>query len=327
MKVAEVRECLKKYNMKEKDGIIIELYKRIPKKVKEEYEIDKYLNNINEEKKPKDKETVQDIMTLKAEIDYFLSCANQGLYASPNRIIPKKERSGWRFKVKKFIKDLNTFDPNTNEGILATNMLGAIFKILSYGSCSLTFTNWETFRAVGISQDNFLDMIMQRKFAGAYSKDDLSFIVNLLKVDKDPYGWSDAFYGFFIDNLKDKVMLEDAISLLDEEIQNTKVKLKENEKKHYYTGEYNCKELINDFSETILKIYIKLDKTDLGIKYFQTNYIESQREIKEYVLLEILKDYELYSEYIKEYESKMNKIKFRESLQIDYKRIKREYDE
>ena len=170
-------------------------------------------------------------------------------------------------------------------------------------------------------------MIMKRKLAGAYSKDDLSFIVKLLKVDKDPYGWSEAFYGFFIDNLKDQVMLEDAISLLDEEIQNTKVKLKEYEKKHYYTGEYKCEELINDFSETILKIYIKLDKTDLGIKYFQTNYIESQREIKEYVLLNILKNYELYSEYIKEYESKMNKVEFRESLQIDYKRIKREYDE
>ena len=72
MKIAEVRECLKKYNMKEKDSIIIELYKRIPKKVKEEYEIDKYLNNINEEKKPKEKETVQDIMTFKVYMQVLI---------------------------------------------------------------------------------------------------------------------------------------------------------------------------------------------------------------------------------------------------------------
>ena len=34
MKVAEIKEILKKYNNEEKEKIIIELYKRIPKRVK-----------------------------------------------------------------------------------------------------------------------------------------------------------------------------------------------------------------------------------------------------------------------------------------------------
>ena len=42
MKVAEIKEILKKYNNEEKEKIIIELYKRIPKRVKEDYNIDNY---------------------------------------------------------------------------------------------------------------------------------------------------------------------------------------------------------------------------------------------------------------------------------------------
>ena len=42
MLVKELREVLKKYNNDDKDKIITELYKRIPKRVKEDYNIDNY---------------------------------------------------------------------------------------------------------------------------------------------------------------------------------------------------------------------------------------------------------------------------------------------
>ena len=47
MKVNELREIVKKYNESEKEKIIVELYKRIPKSVKEEYNIDGYISNLN----------------------------------------------------------------------------------------------------------------------------------------------------------------------------------------------------------------------------------------------------------------------------------------
>ena len=98
MKVVELREELKKYKEVDKDKIIIELYKRIPKKVKEEYDIDSFIKDVNAKKETK--EESKDIETLVKEVDYFLKCAREGLYASPNRIIPKNERSKWRFKAK-----------------------------------------------------------------------------------------------------------------------------------------------------------------------------------------------------------------------------------
>lgn len=69
MLVSEIRKELRKYNHKELENIILELYKTIPKK--------------------------------KKEIIYFLDCVDNGYYSSPNRIISKKERSSYRFKIKK----------------------------------------------------------------------------------------------------------------------------------------------------------------------------------------------------------------------------------
>ena len=76
MKVVEIRNELKKYNMEEKDKIIIELYKRIPKRVKEEYDIDGYLKNIKvNENTKKEKEVKLTFEELASEINYFLECA------------------------------------------------------------------------------------------------------------------------------------------------------------------------------------------------------------------------------------------------------------
>ena len=47
MLVSEIRKEIEKYNQKEISDLVIELYKRIPKKIKEEYHIDDLIVNIN----------------------------------------------------------------------------------------------------------------------------------------------------------------------------------------------------------------------------------------------------------------------------------------
>lgn len=51
MLVNELKNEIKKYDKKELEFIIVSLYKRIPKKVKEEYDIDSYIKNIDINKK------------------------------------------------------------------------------------------------------------------------------------------------------------------------------------------------------------------------------------------------------------------------------------
>lgn len=51
MKVKELRDTIKEYNIDDLNKIVVELYKRIPKQVKEDYEIDDFIINVKEEKK------------------------------------------------------------------------------------------------------------------------------------------------------------------------------------------------------------------------------------------------------------------------------------
>ena len=51
MLVSEIRKEIEKYNQKEISDLVIELYKRIPKKIKEEYHIDDLIVNINNKSK------------------------------------------------------------------------------------------------------------------------------------------------------------------------------------------------------------------------------------------------------------------------------------
>ena len=51
MKVNELREILKNYNETDKEKIIVEFYKRIPKNIKEDYNIDEYIKNIKERRR------------------------------------------------------------------------------------------------------------------------------------------------------------------------------------------------------------------------------------------------------------------------------------
>ena len=99
MLVSEIRSNLKKYDTKGLEDIIIELYKRVPKKVKENYNIDDLIiNGKVKETVKKENVSLEDLVK---EIEYFLSCVDDGYYSTPNKVINKKERSSWRFKVKR----------------------------------------------------------------------------------------------------------------------------------------------------------------------------------------------------------------------------------
>lgn len=57
-------------------------------------------------KKPEKKEKRVDAEQLFQEIDLFLERVEDGLYAAPNRIVPKAQRSKWRFAGKHWYEDL-----------------------------------------------------------------------------------------------------------------------------------------------------------------------------------------------------------------------------
>ena len=71
MLVSDLKKEIKKYSSDEKDKIIIELYKRIPKSKKEDYDIDSYILNINNKviKKQEDNLSIDE---LERQINFFV---------------------------------------------------------------------------------------------------------------------------------------------------------------------------------------------------------------------------------------------------------------
>lgn len=313
MKVSELREIIKKYNEEDKEKIIVELYKRIPKRTKEDYNIDNYIMNLNVKVEKADEEFT--IERLEKEVNYFVECANSDLYASPNKIISKSERSKWRFKVRTFYKKLNSFLPTTEDGKKATDLLKDLFIILSFGTHYLTFSSWNTFGAIQISQSEFLKNIVQRKLANGITEDNLSYCIELLNVKYDPQEYHKSVLLSFESCLKTVDARYMAIELLKKQVVLWKEKYRQKDS-------YENETYANYFAECIIDIYIELCEVENGISYFHKQYIKKDKEIKEYILLEKLEEFGLYKEWILEYEKHLGEIDYRDRLKEKYKEYK-----
>lgn len=300
--------------------IIVELYKRLPKKVKEDYDIDKFIEDINNKTKKEEKKVSFD--DLCSEMRYFLDCAKAGYYSSPNKVIPKKERSNWRFKAKRYYKELTKTIPTTDIGVKSTKLLIELYELVSRGTNTLVFTNWDTFRALGVNQVEYLDMLYKRILSTGNSINNIKVCIDLLDNCKDPNILDEFLINVFVDNLRTEESKLTAINLLDEKVVEVKEKIKSLGKKYNYHDMYYLEEDNNLYVETATRLYFSSFEVDEGIKYYQKNYIHYNSEVKEYILLEILRELELYEEWITEYESASKKIKLREELTRDYEKIK-----
>ncbi len=313
MKVDELRNIIKKYNTEEKDKIIIELYKKIPKRIKEDYDIDGYINELNKTVKKEDKK--ETFEQLEKEIEYFLECAWDNLYCTPNKIIPKNERSKWRFKVKKFYKELSDVKVNSKDGKRATELLSEIYKTLSYGSNYLMFSNWNTFGAIQVSQSDFLKNIVDRILYEGMSKENIKSCIDLLECKYDPQEYHENVLRTIessLDTVDSKYL---AIELFEEKVEKWKEKYNKN-------PDYNNEKYLNDFVQCVVCLYFDLYEVNKGIKYFQKQYIYKLKEVKEYILLQIIEEYGFYKEWINEYEKNLGKISYRDSLKEKYKELK-----
>ena len=320
MLVKDLRKTLEKYDKKEMTDIVVELYKRLPKKVKEDYDIDKFIEDINNKTKKEEKKVSFD--DLCSEMRYFLDCAKAGYYSSSNKVIPKKERSNWRFKAKRYYKELTKTIPTTDIGVKSTKLLIELYELVSRGTNTLVFTNWDTFRALGVNQVEYLDMLYKRILSTGNSINNIKVCIDLLDNCKDPDILDEFLINVFVDNLRTEESKLTAINLLDEKVVEVKEKIKSLGKKYNYHDMYYLEEDNNLYVETATRLYFSSFEVDEGIKYYQKNYIHYNSEVKEYILLEILRELELYEEWITEYESASKKIKLREELTRDYEKIK-----
>lgn len=235
-----------------------------------------------------------------------------GLYASPNKIISKKERPKWRFKVKKYYKELINVDVNTQKGKIATDLLLQLYSILSIGTTSLRFSNWDTFRSIQVPQTEFLKTVLDRKMQEEVTKEDIKKCINILTLGVDSDTLTDSLFYIYSDSLNNDKQRLMSIEVLKENIVELQDKLKTKEVKNSWNKQYHIEKDINNFTTLILFLYININQVDDAINFYYKNYIEDSKEILMYCLLEYLEEFELYEEWVREYEK--NKVDYRDSI-------------
>ena len=165
-------------------------------------------------------------------------------------------------------------------------------------------------------------MLLKRVLSTGESINNIKVCIDLLDNCKDPDVLDEFLINIFIDNLRTEESKLTAINLLDEKVVEVKEKIRSLGKKYNHYDMYYLEEDNNLYVETVTRLYFSSFEIDEGIKYYQKNYIHYNREVKEYILLEILRELELYEDWITEYERVSKKIKLREELTEDYDKIK-----
>ncbi len=168
MLLSEIKNVLKKYEQNDLRLLVLEMYKAMPKKLREDKDIDALLQDLqsqlstNKNEKASVKQT--DVMKLKMEINQFINYAYRQYYFAPNNYVRKNERPKWRFKVKAYIKELQAVPINSENGKIATDLIENLFAMLSYACGHYIFNTEDPFRSVGIEQIELFDIVINSTF-------------------------------------------------------------------------------------------------------------------------------------------------------------------
>lgn len=163
MYIKELRALLENYTKKELSDTLVELYKTIPKAIKEERQVDDLILSAGELKATTQKNSPSDIQALISETKQFITHADQMLYAYPNKRIGKKDRSNWRFKVRRLLKQLELIPAVRDHGQEVTQLLESLFLLLNKSYTHYIFVSRDAFSAIGRTSLELYQMIVQRR--------------------------------------------------------------------------------------------------------------------------------------------------------------------
>lgn len=329
MRVTELRELLEKYSKDDLSKMMIELYKAIPKKVRDEKEIDGMLQDFQQykeaEKIKKEKEKHVDLNDLEREITQFIQNAYKQNYIAPNRYVSKKERPKWRFKVKSYIKQLQQVPVEGNEGKRATDLLDALYEMLCYGCGYYIFNTDNPFRSIGMEQVELVDILLKRKFSMGINKETISSALKqIINYHLDMDTLRSSLFNVFIANLRTVDAKEIAIEQCHHFLMGLKQRtITPEETWVWKDDEYSRERNINELIETVFKLKMELCEYESAIRYFKSNIQEESKEDALFSLLNKLKTYNQKDYWLREYEEAIKKgIRPREELQFTYQYLK-----
>lgn len=320
MKIQELRDTVKKHKKEDLEFLVSELYKAIPKSKIEENQIDDLIQKPKKEVKSKEKKIkCRSIAEIKEDISYFVSNAKEQNYLCPNRIIPKAQRSKWRFLVKNLFKEVQLAEKNGNSTSACALALRNLYEVLTYSCDYQLFTAYDTFESVGITQTDFFNQILKYYRASLEVNDFINVSIRII-IDNslNRYTIYSELMNIFLSYCETPDMKEMVISSAKKILED--VKAEPDKKNSFYsipsrTNEmsYNKKQKINNVVEVIFRAHCLLFEYEKAIKFFRDNSIESSKEILLYVIVRMLFGYQNHEIILKEINRNMD-CKPRENL-------------
>lgn len=322
MKVTELRKLLNNTNEEVLKKAIVEVYKLVPtgKKQDADFIIENVLSgNLIKKAKPVEK---IDYSKLSDEINLFLENAYAQNYYAPNKAVPKKERSKWRFHVKRFVKELDKVPFDAEFYNEAVALLTKIYRMMCYACDYYLFSSEDTFQSVGISQYDFYKLVVEKTLAKGFTDETITTLLicaatgglsrTSLHIEQEMH---------LLYCLKTNDVLKKAISKSKELIESTTNKyVKEN---GYSSRSFFLEREIHNFCDVILMAEIKLGEFKEGLVYYFDHVKERDLEVSLYCALDLI---DMYTEdddlWIKcyEYAVKCKDVDPREYLKESYKK-------
>ena len=322
MKVSEVRDAISTMDESQLRTLIAEMYKAIPKAVREEKDIDALFSPVGEKedgkakvKPAKKKAPAFDFGVLDDEVTEFISDAYDQYYLAPNRKVPKKERPKWRFKVKDYFKKLTSLDPDDENARRAAELLAELYKMVSYACSYYLFNTDDAFASIQITQMDFYAGVVQAYLKTDRSDETFEILVRLLTPDGVG---RENLYSSMFPRLLDEMGPGEMERLL-----KVAQKVQEEYIKRAEVGTYERKEQANIITEFIATIYFYEEKWQEACEEI-INHNINEPEINLYIaLVWILGDNDPAT-WVDQYEKAVAaKIQPRESLKETYAEMKK----
>jgi hypothetical protein len=318
MKVAEVREKLQGHNREKLESIILEMYKAMPKSVKQTTGIDIIIINPDAKPKRRVEPVHHDLEDICRETEEFLSDAYNQYYFAPNSVIPKSKRPGWRFIARRLFKELQQAAGDQDNARAAGSFLKQLYQMLCYSCRYILFSGSDPFDSVGISQVDFLHAALA---IGRKVEAPREFVRNsiLLALDNDLNThtiWEDLL-DVIVACLKTADMKEMAIEVCNE-IRKDAAAGRLRDLATFSKGDrdYRAKDFVNNLAVLGWMCHMALEQPDAATQYFFQYYVEKNPEIALYVLLRMIEQRRSWGLWLQTYGNAVGGgIRPREELQ------------
>jgi hypothetical protein len=326
MKVAEVREKLQGHNREKLESIILEMYKAMPKSVKEVKGIDIIITTPNAKPKRRMEPVHRDLEDIREETEEFLSDAYNQYYFAPNSVIPKSKRPGWRFIVRRLFKELQQAAGDQDKAHTVGSLMKQLYRMLCYSCRYVLFSGNDPFDSVGIRQVDFFHAAIT---IGRKVEPPRDFIRNsiLLAMDNDlnTHTLWEELLDVIVACLETADMKEMAIEVCNELRKNAAAgRLRDLASFSKGAGDYRAKDFVNNLAVLGWMCHMALEQPDAATQYFFQYYVEKNPEVVLYVLLSMIEQRQSWDLWLKTYENAVGDgIRPREELQRRFNEIRR----